>query len=261
MELIGLLIFGVVAVSFLIALWRSHEVLLRNRVDAAAAAMDTVLARSSDEVRGIKDGCAVSVRIYTEQGRGARKWILVGCELPAAGLALELRRQGPLQKWQIRHGQAIDVKLGDPAFDDAWLVEGAPADIVRRVLDAETRERLSALYMEGVAQPDDRHLLLRAEGWRDPQWIREAVAVMAKMATAVEPAFAASDSEASARAAVRAAPYRGDVVGTDAPAQRASELAGLRQARDKRFRAGVIAVLIGISIVAIGILMVSRFMR
>jgi hypothetical protein len=55
----------------------------------------------------------------------------------------------PETRWgarDVEHGRAIDLLLGDDAFDDAFLVEAAPAEIARALLDRETRTALLAFH-------------------------------------------------------------------------------------------------------------------
>lgn len=58
---------------------------------------------------------------------------------------LHLRPQNADEERSVEQGQAIDLRVGDPAFDAAWIIEGAPAERVTRILaDAGLRARLLA---------------------------------------------------------------------------------------------------------------------
>jgi hypothetical protein len=55
----------------------------------------------------------------------------------------------PETRWgarDVEQGRAIDLVLGDQAFDDSFLVEAAPADIARALLDHETRTALLTFH-------------------------------------------------------------------------------------------------------------------
>ncbi len=55
----------------------------------------------------------------------------------------------PETRWGVRdveHGRAIDLVLGDEAFDDSFLVEAAPADMARALIDRETRTALLSFH-------------------------------------------------------------------------------------------------------------------
>jgi hypothetical protein len=222
----------------------------RERFEAAAKAMDEIERRDGFGVSGFKDGRRVSVS-WRKDGIGEST--LVACELPDVKFALELLPQGRGRERQIRDGEAIDVQLGDEAFDSCWMVEGAPADIVRRVLDAPTRQRLTALGLNKLDQPSAHELRLCAPPGRPPEWIREAVALMAHISGAVDRAFADSDHEANVKAATAASPYRGEVRESDAPAARAAEMQQLHLAQNRRANAWAIkwfVVILGILVAA-----------
>ena len=42
----------------------------------------------------------------------------------------------------IRAGRVIDIQVNDPAFDATFIVEGAPSDLVRALLDEPLRRAL-----------------------------------------------------------------------------------------------------------------------
>lgn len=58
---------------------------------------------------------------------------------------LDLRRQTGEELEQVRAGRAVDVIVGDQGFDDAFIVEAAPSEVAKKLLDAETRRMLLAL--------------------------------------------------------------------------------------------------------------------
>ena len=61
-------------------------------------------------------------------------------------LEMELRPETPHEVSQVEHGRAIDLVLGDEAFDDSFIVEAAPSDMARALLDRNTRTALLAFY-------------------------------------------------------------------------------------------------------------------
>src|SRR5262249_28729722 len=111
----------------LVALIATHTVVHKKQraaLDAAEKAMDPsdVKNRSPVRVKAVSHGRVVSFGLAKELY--GRPFTLVSVELPPTDLSLELRRQGFLEKIRIRRGQAVDVNLGDPAFDSEWVVEG-----------------------------------------------------------------------------------------------------------------------------------------
>jgi hypothetical protein len=58
---------------------------------------------------------------------------------------MELRARTPDAQHALDRGDAIEVQLGDEAFDRAFVVEAAPSDVIRALLDESTRAALLAL--------------------------------------------------------------------------------------------------------------------
>jgi hypothetical protein len=101
-------------------------------------------AYTSASITGAVRGMALDVRFLeaTKQSP-AHETITVACA-PCA-IALELRRQTADEQRSVERGQAIDVFVGDPAFDATWIVEGAPPERVIRLLsDPPLRAQLLA---------------------------------------------------------------------------------------------------------------------
>ncbi len=58
---------------------------------------------------------------------------------------MDLRLQTGDELAQVRAGRAVDVIVGDQAFDDAFIVEAAPSEVAKKLLDAEIRRMLLAM--------------------------------------------------------------------------------------------------------------------
>jgi len=58
---------------------------------------------------------------------------------------MDLRLQTGEELEQVRAGRAVDIIVGDEAFDDAFIVEAAPSDVAKKLLDAEIRRMLLAM--------------------------------------------------------------------------------------------------------------------
>src|ERR1700722_2326941 len=63
----------------------------------------------------------------------------------APQLELHLKPQTRDDEGLVQRGEEIDVVVGDPPFDSAFVVEAAPAETVRALLDPHTRSMLRAL--------------------------------------------------------------------------------------------------------------------
>ena len=254
----GLLIPAVVAsVVLIVALhtrWRRLQLL-----EAAAAAMDSAESRYGSSVTGTKNTRTIQVRCWSTGRSGY--FTEVDCSLPDLPLELELRPQGIREEGQIRRGEAIDVSVGDPTFDPYWVVEGAPVDVVRRVLTDSIRSRWNALMVDELLQPDARHLRLRVRGICEPDWIGKAISFMADLSAAIEPAFAASDEAASARAEVVGSPYRGEVRKPDITAERAQEQSRLQIARNRRSATANLALVVAVMLAVTALVLLVSLVR
>jgi hypothetical protein len=58
---------------------------------------------------------------------------------------MDVRQQTGEELEQVRAGRAVDVIVDDQAFDDAFIVEAAPSDVAKKLLDAEIRRMLLAM--------------------------------------------------------------------------------------------------------------------
>src|SRR5262249_41496199 len=144
----------------------------------------------------------------------------------------------------------------DRFFDATWVIEGAPADVVRRVLDDSVRQRFGFLLADDLKQPSAGTLRLRAHGKRSSQWMIDAIAVLVTIANSIERAYEAVDREAVAHAQMTAAPYRGEVRATNVEEARAREFEALRKVRlRRRLLSGPMIAAMAIAIVALVILL------
>jgi hypothetical protein len=101
------------------------------------------------------DGVFEDVRVAVEiaQGTGDYETIaLAGIAAPLPG-HLEVTREGLVAKLSKAFG-AQDVVLGDDAFDRAFLVKSAPADIAHALLPPEVRSEMLALPTTRLAYDD-----------------------------------------------------------------------------------------------------------
>lgn len=90
-------------------------------------------------------------------GRGSPVHTICSVSLPQAPrFLLELRRQTGPELEQVRAGRAVDVVVGDQAFDDSFIVEAAPADVAKKLLDADARRMLLAMQPVRLCVTKDR---------------------------------------------------------------------------------------------------------
>jgi hypothetical protein len=80
--------------------------------------------------------------------RGAPNRTICSALLPVATPAfeLELRPQTEKEVRDIEKGRALDLELGDSAFDDSFVIEAAPTQMARDLLDAPLRAAFLQLF-------------------------------------------------------------------------------------------------------------------
>ena len=222
--------------------------LLRGR-QSTQRRLDGRLLRIADalygELRGLtavgrRRGHSVLYRFeHGSFGRSTEPWTEVIVALPRRyPLELHLRRQTPRDQARIERGDLIDVEIGDAAFDPQFLVEAAPADVTRILLDPEVRGyllshgrvRLDTVELEGRSV-----LQLAFPGWQDE--LSEAIAavdVAVRIAERVRDAFAEVDAASPPLAT--GSPFRAELDDRAARAAeraRDEEIAALRARRDR----------------------------
>ncbi len=193
---------------------------------------------NGDHATGTLDGIATTVQFTTRgAGSSSESWTYVTCTLPPGyPLALHVRRHGRNDHAQIARGELVDVRCGDPRFDEAFLVEGAPAAIVRAMLDAPARAFLRATPEVELDTLDDGTLRLAVRGWLEQlDHARPALEHVAGLAGALRRVSAGADREVPL--AVTDDPYR--PMADDDPlraarAARAAEVEALRTQRAAR---------------------------
>ena len=217
-------------------------------------------AAERNQVSGRCHGVAVTFRFASRgSGSDAQRWTEIEADLPASyPLAIHVRRREPSDGPRIARGALIDVALGDPAFDDDFLVEAAPADVVRMVLDARVRRMLAAhehVALDTVSQDARRLLRLTIRGWIDDA--ADAIAALdrvARISARVRDSYALLDSAVPAR--MDGAPYRplpSDQPARDAFEARAAEVAALEVVRRDRERGEVIfgGLILGLGLIGL----------
>jgi hypothetical protein len=218
--------------GMLAARWLTAQRRRQRALGAAVRALDEIETNDATLISGRKRGHRVTVTYSFDYGV---VWTLIDCELPDRPLELALWQKNSFgtEQWK-REGRLIDIEVGDAAFDEQWIVEGAPADVVRRVVGQKVRDQLTRLAPFSVYQPRPRTLQMRSKGMRESAWIAEGIDTVVSIAEAIEPAFEAADFNAAVHAQAHGAPYRGEIRPADASAARARELEQLERARRRR---------------------------
>ncbi len=116
---------------------------------AHAGPIESEVARllsSADGAAGTVAGAPATFRIDTSGRYRQQADTVLTVRFPVSSLLLLLRRANPTSDATDQAaGRLVDVTVGDPAFDDAFIVAGAPSDLVRALLDAPTRSAVADL--------------------------------------------------------------------------------------------------------------------
>jgi hypothetical protein len=208
-----------------------------------AAWLGGVHDRGGRSARGAREGIPTEVR-FALRGTGYertshdRRWTEIDVQMPKGyGLSLFVRRHEWTDLHQIERNAMVDVELGDAKFDREFLVEAAPAQIARMVLDPSIRGLLAsydAASLTTEALADRPVLRLTVRTWLRHDAITVAGDALVRLSAGLRDAYAALDA-----AALRdtGAPYRPQLDDAQVDAQRSALtnevelIAALRQKR------------------------------
>jgi hypothetical protein len=207
-------------------------------------------SHTTNVARGKYLALDVSYR-FADRGSGSTvdRWTEVDVVIPQGyPLALHVRRHRSGDRARIANATMVDVEVGDPSFDPLFLVEAAPADIARSLLDPETRGFLAShgeVELDTVQEGGVRLLRLSLHGWFEEQAeAMQAVAAVTHIASRIRETFAAADEVI--QAVVQGAPYRPVVDETptrDAAEAREREVARVDALRAERMSGDRLATL------------------
>jgi hypothetical protein len=229
------------------------------RRDSRLARIAAALSGSfgGNAARGTHRGLAVTFTFDTRgSGSTSESWTVIDAEIPRMyPLEMHVRRHKRSDHKWIASGDMIDVEVGDPVFDPMFLVEAAPADVARILLDPETRGYLAShgdLELDTcIGDSGARLLRLAVRGWmEDLPEAMAAVASVTHVGARIREAYAFVDR--AHQPVDQGSPYRpvlDDSAARDAADTRARELANLQGARSRRAeatRAAGILLLVGI---------------
>lgn len=201
--------------------------------------------RSARVARGARAGIAVEVR-FVLRGTGYertardRRWTEIDVQLPRGyALSLLVRRHEWMDEHQIERAAMVDLQLGDAEFDRQFLVEAAPAEVARTLLDGAVRSLLASHDAAALATEmvGDRPVLrLSVPTWVEVEVITAAIEVLVVLSAGLRDAYAAIDARALNHGG--GSPYRPALDDAQVTSQRdtlAEEVAfvaGLRERRE-----------------------------
>jgi hypothetical protein len=133
------------------------EMQVRDRWASALAQLGLAFDPVRLEARGVIDGLFVTATI--DGGASLATEVTVVAPAPFAhGLRVTRQDQGAVSRWF--RGQ--DIIVGDPSFDDAFVVKGEDEAEVRAALRGEPASRLAQLANGGAVRVENNTLTVRS---------------------------------------------------------------------------------------------------
>jgi hypothetical protein len=168
-----------------LALWMHHKRIQEARVRTFAAVGHSLgLAARPDAVWGLLHGVSVSAHVEMRGGKNKRAYTVTSARLvPALDLGLVLRSQmaviGGLEAFFLG---LTDHKLGDPAFDDAFIVHADEAARVHALLHPHTRSVLLRAASAATVNVTDLEVVIEEAGEPREAFLQWALATGAQLA-------------------------------------------------------------------------------
>jgi hypothetical protein len=199
----------------------------------------------SNTATGTCRGVKVTYRFETRgSGSNSESWTEIDAEVSAKyPLAIHVRRHGRSDWSRIERGEMVDVIIGDAAFDAAFLLEVAPADVARLLLDQQARTFLSEhdpVELQTMTLADRKVLRFAIRTWcEDPTLAFALIDNVTRIVSRIRDAYSEADAVTQPREA--GSPYRPQLDAApirDAAAAREREVADLEVLRATRPNGG-----------------------
>jgi hypothetical protein len=98
---------------------------------------------------------------------------------PGVNLLMDVQEAKQVDPGDVRAGRIRDLVLGDAAFDDAFVVEAGPRDVIQELLDADVRREMLALRPVRLCTTREFVVLLERTDWVDEVEVLERMARLA----------------------------------------------------------------------------------
>jgi len=263
---LGLLVAAGIVTMLVVAVVTSPREARRQReaLDSVARARleGATVDHEARSATGRVGGHPVTIR-YTSTRTSKTTHSMTEVEVGTARTPLQLEL-GPTRKGSaaaVRDGLLVDVSTGDRSFDDRFLVQGAPADVVRALLDAELRASLLGRGTLTLSTRAGGRCVVVVPGRPAEADLLALVDLAALLGRRVATAYPEADRAALDQ---RGGPYRGEPDARSAPAlnsARAADLARLadvNQRRGGRQRRVALLLAGGLLLLVIGIALIGQ---
>jgi hypothetical protein len=175
-------------------------------------------------IKGRLGGRAVTIELTTRgKGSNSEAWTEIRVSHRDVPTKLALRPQTMIEDALVAMSRAVDVRVGDEPLDEAFVLDGAPADAVRRILDdASLRAKLLSLAPVEV-DGRDAMIQIAKRGWLADERLQTLLSTVVTLAERLE-TYSMVEADVRAHA----------------------ELVALAQARARRLglRKGILAALV-----------------
>ncbi len=202
--------------------------------------------RAHGGVEGPIGGHVVHYAMFTgRHNHSARTICRFTLSIQRPAFEMDLRPETRSERRAVERGRAIDLVLGDEAFDDAFIVEAAPAEVARALLDERARTALLTfspcrLTVAGNELHFSKHTTLN-----EPAEVRRVLELCVHVGTTLDalPSLLHEQRLAQAREGGGSG-YRGPtpeaMSALATSSETAKELATLRQMRVRRKRRALV---------------------
>jgi hypothetical protein len=199
------------------------------------------LARRHGAVEGCVRGIPLRYSFQTAGRSTPNRTLCEATLVQATELVMDLRPQTRAAERDVEHGRAIDLALGDAAFDDSFVVEAAPSELATALLDDRNiRTHLLAFSPCHVAIAGAKLTFRKDAYLAEPGEIGRVIEVCAEMASRLNVLPGMLQESRLARSADGDSGYRGRspeairLAGQNP--QGAIELEALHRVRSRRMR-------------------------
>ncbi len=146
MSIIALLLFAAIGAAVVVSAYGAKRERLRV-VEDELRALGAAPVSTGNTVMGSAGGMALTYELRPG-GKNLPSRTFCTALIPAEcpRLEMDLRPQTPGELRHVEKGRAVDLVLGDGPFDDAFIVEAAPSDVARAILDGPIRAALLTFW-------------------------------------------------------------------------------------------------------------------
>jgi hypothetical protein len=238
--MLGVVIVVAAGTAIVVAAYAARQSRLR-AIEASFRSLGAEPRRARSAVEGRIAGLDLRYGLYPGEDRTARRQTICTALLAADAprLDMDLRPETRAEVRDVEHGRAIDLVLGDEAFDESFIVEAAPSELARELLDRRARTALLTFHPCRLTIAGQNLRFVKATYLDDPAEIRRVLELCVDLGSRLGalPAQLHEKRLAQSRES-DASGYRGlapeAMRALATPARDIAELEALRAARTRR---------------------------